>query len=159
MDGLEAARRIKQTEAGQSTIVAALTAHALEEEKEVILAAGCDDFVRKPFQEQEIFEVMAKHMGLKYVVEEVREKSGPVEPDVVLRSEQLSALPEDLLRRLHQAVVELDVDRILVLTGKIKSMDAHLAAALEAFVGKLALSPLLDLLEKIVQPEQEDSHA
>jgi CheY-like chemotaxis protein len=85
MDGLEATRRIKQTEAGQSTAIVALTAHALEEEKEAILAAGCDDFVRKPFREQEIFEAMAKHLGLKYVYEYGREKAGPVEPELDTR--------------------------------------------------------------------------
>jgi CheY-like chemotaxis protein len=160
MDGLEATRRIKQTDAGQSIPIAALTAHALEEEKEVILAAGCDGFVRKPFHEQEVFDVMAKHLGLKYVYEEVREESRPVEPDVVLRPDQLAALPEDLLGQLHQAVVELDEDRILVLVGKIKSMNAPMATALETVVEKLALSSLLDLLEKIVQPQtqKEDGH-
>jgi CheY-like chemotaxis protein len=69
MDGLEATRRIKQTEAGQSTPIAALTAHALEEEREVILAAGCNDFVRKPYRVEEIFEVMATHLGIRYTYE------------------------------------------------------------------------------------------
>jgi CheY-like chemotaxis protein len=159
MDGLEATRRIKQTGAGQSTPIAALSAHALEEEKKVILAAGCDDFVRKPFHEQEIFEAMAKHLGIRYAYEEVREQPEPVEPDVDLRPQQLAALPGELLGRLYQAVVELDEDRILVLAKKIKTIDAHLAASLAASVRNFALSPLLDLLEKIVQPEQEEGHA
>ena len=77
MDGLEATRRIKETEAGKSTPIAALTAHAMEEEKEVILAAGCDDFVRKPFLEQEIFETMRKHLGLKYEYEDKWEEAVP----------------------------------------------------------------------------------
>ncbi|MGD9215772.1 MAG: response regulator [Desulfobacteraceae bacterium] len=158
MDGLEATRRIKQTEAGKSTPIAALTAHALEEEKEVILAAGCDDFVHKPFRDQEIFEAMAKHLGLKYVHESSLEKGVPVEPELELRPEQLAALPEDLLSKLYQAVVELDEERILVLIEKIKTIDDHLAAALDTLVGKLALSPLLDLLEKIARPKQEEGH-
>jgi hypothetical protein len=43
-----------------------------------------------------------------------------------------------------------------VLIGKIKTIDNHLAAALDALVSELALNPLLDLPEKIVHPEQED---
>ncbi len=82
MDGLEATRRIRQAEGArlkaqgtntQSSIhgvpIVALTAYAFEEEKEVILAAGCDDFVRKPFREAEIFEVVARHLGVKYLFE------------------------------------------------------------------------------------------
>jgi CheY-like chemotaxis protein len=158
MDGLEATRRIKVTEAGKSTPIAALTAHALEEEREEILAAGCDDFVRKPFREQEIFAVMAKHLGLNYVYQEEREEAEPVETDVDLRPEQLATLPGDLLSPLYQAVVELDKARILALIEQIKTIDPPVARALNTCVYKFTLSPLLDLLEKIERPEQGDNH-
>ena len=150
MDGLKATRRIKKTEAGKATVIAALTAHALMEEREQILAAGCDDFVRKPFQEYEIFSVMGKHLGLRYVYEESREKAVPIEPEVEIDPEQLAALPADLLSRLHDAAVELDRDRILALIEQIKTMDAHTAKVLETAVKKFALGPLVDLLKKIV---------
>jgi CheY-like chemotaxis protein len=158
MDGLEATRHIKKAGAGQSTIVAALTAHALEEEKKRILAAGCDDFVRKPFREQEIFEVMAKHLGLNYVYEDKLEEAVPVEPEAEIRLEQLAALPADLRSQLHQAVVELNRQQALVLIEKVKTIDAHMARAMEAFVRNLAFEPLLDLLEKSEQREQESIH-
>jgi CheY-like chemotaxis protein len=158
MDGLEATRRIKQTEAGQSTPIAALTAHALEEEKEVILAAGCNDFVRKPFRELEIFEAMAKHLGLKYVYEYRQEQAVPLAPEADISPARLAALPEDLRNQLYQAVVELDEDWILALIEKIKTIDVHLAAVLDTFVREVSLSPMLDLLEAIVQPEQDDGH-
>jgi DNA-binding response OmpR family regulator len=154
MDGREAARRIKQTEAGRSTIVAALTAHALEEEKEQILATGCDAFVRKPFREQEIFEVLAEHLGLQYVYE-----AAPMNPDAAVETvaqatpQQLAALPADLQRRLYDAVVALDKERILMLNEQIRTTDAHLARTLDACVQTFALSPLLDLLEKNKRPE------
>jgi CheY-like chemotaxis protein len=154
MDGLEATQRIKETEAGQSTIVAALTAHALAEEKKQILAAGCDDFVRKPFREQKIFEVMAKHLGLQYVYEDQ-----PVEPESGMETaaqvtpQQLAALPADLFGRLHDAVIELDKEQILALSEQIKTIDENMARALIACVQKFALSSLLGLLEKIERPE------
>ncbi len=156
MDGLEATRRIKETGAGKSTPIAALTAHALEEEKEVILASGCNNLVRKPYRIQEIFDLMAKHLGIRYEYAQTREE--PVEPDIDLHPELLATLPEDLLGQLYQAVVELDEDWILALIEKIKTIDARMAAALDGFVKKLALSPLLDLLEKILPTEQEDGH-
>jgi CheY-like chemotaxis protein len=67
MDGLETTRRIKATEAGRRTKIIAVTAHALEEERTEILAAGCDDFIRKPYQVTEIFECLAKHLGVRYI--------------------------------------------------------------------------------------------
>jgi signal transduction histidine kinase/DNA-binding NarL/FixJ family response regulator len=156
MDGLEATQLIKETEAGKSTVIAALTAHALEEEKEQILAAGCDDFVRKPFREYEIFGVMGKHLGLRYINEDMGKEAVPAESDVDLSPEQLAALPADLLSRLCDAVVELDRDRILALIEQIKTIDAHLARVLEPPVKKFALAPLLDIVAKIEQPKRGD---
>jgi signal transduction histidine kinase/FixJ family two-component response regulator len=149
MDGLEATRRIKQAEAGKTTPIAALTAHALEEEKEVILAAGCDDFVRKPYCVEEIFEVMATHLGIRYIYDGKHEKPEPMGSDVEIGLEQLAALPADLLSRLHNAAVELDRDRILTLIEQIKTIDAHMATILERPVKKYALGPLVEMLKKI----------
>ena len=158
MDGLEATRRIKRTEAGQSTVIAALTAHALAGEREQILAAGCDDFVRKPFREHDIFGVMAKHLGLRYVYEDSREKAVPVAPEVDIRPEQLTTLPADLLGRLYQAVVELDEDRTMALIEKIKTIDECIASGLDALARNLSYDTLLELLERSEQPVRGDIH-
>jgi hypothetical protein len=98
---------------------------------------------------------MAAHLGIRYMYEETLERPEPIEPDVDLHPERLAALPEELLGQLHQAVVELDEDRILVLIEKINTIDAHLAAVLDGFVREVALSSFLDLLEKVVPPDQK----
>jgi two-component system, cell cycle response regulator DivK len=50
VDGWEAARRLK-ADAGTAKIpVIALTAHAMVQDKEKALAAGCDDFDTKPVE-------------------------------------------------------------------------------------------------------------
>ncbi len=148
MDGLEATRRIKATKAGKSTVIAALTAHALEEEKEVILAAGCDDFVCKPFREREIFEVMGKHLDLRYVYEDELEEAEPLKPDVVFHRKRLATLPHDLISRLRQAVVELDSPRILALIEQISEQDASIGEALRAFANQLDYGRLRRLLKE-----------
>ncbi|WJG09993.1 hybrid sensor histidine kinase/response regulator [Aliiglaciecola sp. LCG003] len=48
MDGLQASRLIRKTELNLGTPIIALTAHALKEEQERLLASGMDDYLPKP---------------------------------------------------------------------------------------------------------------
>jgi signal transduction histidine kinase len=80
MDGRAATQRIKAAEANHlhnncqadshQTIIIATTAGAFEEERQVVLALGCDDFIRKPFTRNEILEKLAEHLGAVYLYEE-----------------------------------------------------------------------------------------
>ncbi|MBM0745589.1 response regulator (plasmid) [Phormidium sp. CLA17] len=60
MDGYEATRYIKAQLQGQATVIIAITASVLDEERAIVLAAGCDDFVRKPVWEDIVFEKIAQ---------------------------------------------------------------------------------------------------
>ena len=149
MDGLEAVRRIRATKAGAATKIIALTAHALEEEREPIMAAGCDDLVRKPFREQELFEALARHLRLKFIYEEApRQESTAEAPGLTLNPEQLDALPEQLLQGLRQAVIELDTARTHALIEQVTERDASLGRALDTLATRLDYKRLLKLLEK-----------
>jgi len=48
LDGWEATRRLKAADETRAIPVLALTAHALAEEREAALAAGCDEYDTKP---------------------------------------------------------------------------------------------------------------
>ena len=69
MDGFEATRRIKSTPQGKDTIIVGLTASAFEQDREEILAQGCDDFLRKPYRAEEVLDILAKHLGVRFVYE------------------------------------------------------------------------------------------
>jgi signal transduction histidine kinase/CheY-like chemotaxis protein/ligand-binding sensor domain-containing protein len=74
MDGLEATRRIRaeeRTNGAQRTPILALSASALDHERGEILAAGCDEFVAKPFRESTIFAKLRDHLGVEYIYEDV----------------------------------------------------------------------------------------
>jgi PAS domain S-box-containing protein len=149
IDGLEATRRIRATKTAADTKIVALTAHALEEEREPIMAAGCDDLVRKPFREHEIFDALARHLRLKFIYEKAPLQEGAQQaPAVTPRPEQLDALPPELVHDLRQAVIELDTARTQALIKQVAERDASLGRALNTLATQLDYKRLLKLLER-----------
>ena len=132
------------------TPIIALTAHAFEEEKEKILAAGCDNFVRKPFKEAEIFDVMEKHLDVRYIYDETREQraEGIEQPsEDILTPEALAELPGVLRAELKQAVVDLDVDLIESIIDRIRDIDRTVGEALENLAKNFEYDKLLALMK------------
>ena len=76
MDGYAATRKIRELPGGAEVKIVAVTASVLVEHREPMMAAGCDDVVRKPFREHEIFDAMARHLGVQYLYRE-RGGNGP----------------------------------------------------------------------------------
>jgi PAS domain S-box-containing protein len=155
MDGYEATRRIKASSGGKATIVIALTASAFEEDREKILATGCDDFMRKPFREQEMFELLAKHLGVRYVYEEV---APPVlseafdhparrEDDAQL-VEGLAALSGEWVDSLQRAAILGDLRQMLQLLEQIRDRNPDLAEALAALSHEFEHERILMLIEE-----------
>ena len=106
MDGFEATRQIKAADKAQTTRIIALTASVLEEERAVVLSAGCDDFVRKPFRERQIFQAMQQHLGVRYIYEEHEDHSAITSGEQdVLTTENIQALLPEVRWKLREAVI------------------------------------------------------
>ncbi len=67
MDGFEATRRIRQMPMLQGVIVIAVSASAYVQVKKRSLAAGCDAFIAKPLQEEELLTTMGEFLQLEWL--------------------------------------------------------------------------------------------
>ena len=99
MSGLETALKIVQEWESRIKIVA-MSASALEHERERYLKAGCDDFVAKPYRVERIYRCLGNLLDVRYVFKE--KPNTQSEPDISIDLGQL-ALCEDLAQRLTTA--------------------------------------------------------
>ncbi|MDD2853473.1 MAG: ATP-binding protein [Desulfuromonadaceae bacterium] len=155
MDGLEAIRRIKSSTAGVSTKIVAVTAHALEEERREVLAAGCDDFIRKPYEYADILDALTKNLGARFVYED--------EPESVAALAQLDAaalagLPKELLNGLEQALIRIDAEAVGRVIKEIRTHDSALADALAGEARDLQFGRILRLVRgEVITPHTAKS--
>lgn len=63
MDGLQATRRIRALPGGDALRIVAMTANAMEGDRDSCLAAGMDDYLAKPVKLQELERVLAPLAG------------------------------------------------------------------------------------------------
>jgi CheY-like chemotaxis protein len=157
MDGYEATRRIKATTKGQATVIVALTASALEEDREIILSEGCDAYMRKPFREHELFETLHQHLGVRFLYQEEAAQEGTGEAPRIdnqaAMAHRVSKLPAVLIEDLRQATILGYQDEILNQISKIGELDARLAEEFVALAKNYEHDKLLALLEKSEEEE------
>lgn len=155
VDGYEATRQIRTMErrgGGEGmppTVIIALTANAFEEDRVRILDIGCDDFMRKPFQERELLEKMADYLGVRYLYAD--EAPPEVKPNTVATPldaiAALQALPPQLLAQLYQATIQLDSQQLSSLITQIAPIQPQLADLLTEKLDNFDLEQILGLLQ------------
>lgn len=158
-DGYETTREIRAREnnkregemgGNEQTKIIALTASAFEEEKASILAAGCDDFISKPFREQDIFESIEKHLGISLIY--------GTNPDInqeyfsekaVLNSLDMASLSREFLLGLHKAIVEGDLEEISGLIEDLRPQNEDLANNIFHLANQYQFEQLLAVIQAV----------
>ena len=114
MDGYAATRAIRALPAGDRLPIVALTASAFEEDRGAILAAGCDEMVRKPFEEAQLFDVIGRLLGLCYTY------ARPEATRAGAAATDLRALPEGMRRALAESAIALDKEATLAIVERLR---------------------------------------
>jgi signal transduction histidine kinase/ligand-binding sensor domain-containing protein/CheY-like chemotaxis protein len=152
MDGYEATRRIKATVQGQATVIVALTASALEEDRRLILSEGCDDYVRKPFREEALFEVLQRHLGAVFVYGDEAGETAVAAPELPTAKPidpiTLAALPAEWRAALRQAALLGYLERITALLDELRPQQPALARQLRLLADNYDHNAILDLLRQ-----------
>ena len=171
MGGYETTRRIREAERQRShpdllsdiddafsksrpshAIIIALTASPLEHERAEALAAGCDDFLAKPFRSADVFDLLQTYLGIRYVYAEdaPTEESGARIADRQSPAEvtafTLASLPPETRANLEQLVLRGDVQKINQAIDDLRSYNAACADALAQLAENFAYGDMLRLV-------------
>jgi CheY-like chemotaxis protein len=128
MNGYDATRKIREQENGTDVVIVALTAKAFESERREVLAAGCDDYVAKPFRQQALFEKVKSHLDIEYIYEEQDIDALDLLDNTQLSlSTSLMLIDEELQHNLRKAAERYSLTDVLAVTEKIALQDKMLA--------------------------------
>jgi CheY-like chemotaxis protein len=146
MDGLEATRRIRALPDGKNVKIVAVTASAFKDEREETIKAGMDDFIRKPYRFNEIYDSLARQLGVKYRY--ATPKFVDEASVTRLSSSMLLVLPLALRKELEEALNSLESDRIATLIAQVASYDPMLYKTLSAMAERYDYPDILKALQE-----------
>ncbi|WP_306590648.1 ATP-binding protein [Geothrix sp. 21YS21S-4] len=141
MDGfaaLEAIRGKEREGNAPPTCVVAISASVLDTDRDALLRAGFDDFLGKPFREAELFDVMSRLLGLRFLVREPES-----EPEANLKA-VLALQSAPWRAEVKEAVLIGDVEGAL---GLVDRLEPSAAESLRRFLKAYKLQEVLDALE------------
>lgn len=150
LDGDQATQQIKATPQGRQTKVIVVSASVVDDDREAVFAAGCDDFLRKPFQEADIFALLEKHLGLRFIYEQ--EAPSHTDQAVLLDADTLAAaitdVPSEMLQELAQATKQLDINLMLRIIPRIRVHHPLVADMLEPLARNFDYEQILAVIQQ-----------
>lgn len=145
IDGLESIRRIRALKGGAAVKIAVLSASAFQQDHDQVMASGADDYVTKPFYFWQIYDCMAKHLGVYFLKDET-EPLSPVHTMSTLDHNELATLPSTLQDKLTNALVLLDPTRIDEVIVQISILNPQLGSNLKHLAAHLKYTTILQSL-------------
>ena len=160
IDGYEATEQIKALDAARSpaeksgTIIIALTASAFNEDRQTVLAAGCDDFLRKPFREGELLAKIQQHLGVQYLYEaqesDRSEENRRNELSLDELKEAIAELPESWREKVRYAAAQCSDLLVLELLEKLGEDRTAVVTKVSELVENFQFDIILELTKPSV---------
>jgi PAS domain S-box-containing protein len=151
MDGHEAIRQIRAMPGGGEVKIIAVTASAMDDNRQELMEVGADDFIGKPFRETELFQKIHAHVGVEYVYAD-HPTAASREEAAELTPASLAGWPRALIDPMREAVVTADLDQLLAKIQGVEARDPRVARGLRRLAEGFQYQKLLDLFSPGVAP-------
>jgi len=151
MDGFEAMRKIKAMPGGRKTVIFGVTASVLADERDSVLTAGAVEFIGKPFREQELFDAIRQHIGLRYIYADETETTVANESAINEAAPSirvsLQDLPADLITGMREAAINGYMKKLNQLIEQVADYNPQLAQSLQTMADGYEYDRLTEALD------------
>ncbi|MTV37128.1 ATP-binding protein [Duganella radicis] len=145
LDGLSATRQIRANTEGPQPRIVMLTASAFTEQREEALAAGADEFMRKPVDQELLYAVLEQQLDVQFVRRHHGVRQAAPQP---LVREDLQLLEAGLRNELKTALQELNLARVAALLAPLPPELAEVVTRIEHMIQLHQYPQLCALLDE-----------
>lgn len=135
-DGLALIERVRSGTVVRQPRLVMLTANATDESRQQALQTGADDFLSKPFEEDELFNTLEKHLPIRLTRDSLqtpRATRPPVNMVSKINADDLVRLSTEARTLLSQAAVSLNPEKISEALAIVARENPQLAEHLGEF--------------------------
>lgn len=132
MDGYEMTRRLRKSPRFRNTIIIASSASVFSFDRQQSREAGCNDFVPKPVQSEELLNTLENYLEVEWIYE-AKEERTPQTQDAALPIKEMLIPPAQELTALHKAARRGYILDIQEEANRLKQLDP----AYTAFADKI----------------------
>jgi PAS domain S-box-containing protein len=149
MNGMDATRAIRRRPGGTDTTIIALTASAMDDDRELVMQSNVNDYLPKPFQENELLQKMQFHLKLTWLYEDsaTAEPGSFAMPESEPKLQSIQGLAPELVMDLQTAVRNGEKDRLDELIEHAREWNVSASSAMKQLADRYDYDALSLLLE------------
>lgn len=143
LSGEDSIKMIRELPNSKDIKIIILSASALLHEQKELSKLNIDDFLSKPYNMNDIYGMMKKHLGLAYIY-----KGNSSEKNSVVSTEEfkklLCELDEDMKKRLHDTALLLEQDKLDEIAKELQELHPKLSHKIYEISKKFNFQEILD---------------
>jgi CheY-like chemotaxis protein len=151
MDGFEATQKLRQDPELKDIVVIAISASVFITTRQESISAGCDDFLTKPVQLEELLDCLRIHLELEWHYKE-RE---PQESEILTAEPPLIPPSQEALHELFRLSMRGDVSRLQERAKELKTLNPALIPFAEKLY-QLAKALHIDAIQEFIMQYMEE---
>jgi signal transduction histidine kinase/ligand-binding sensor domain-containing protein/CheY-like chemotaxis protein len=154
MNGFKMVQMIHQTPKIQQIPIVAVSASVFDVDKEESFNIGCQGFLSKPIEAEQLFAIIKKYLDIEWVYETVASDQEISALESISAEEELILPPQEDLEALYKLTMFGDLHQVQVKLDEIEQMNPQyhvFTQKIRKYAQKLEDEPILDLLTPYIK--------